>query len=241
MKLVNLAHMEVAKLWYLEQFNLSKMMKKDDKMRLADSLVMESFHKNGKIVFPENTNKNIYFLKKGVVKIGKITETGDIDFQYLLKEGTIFGEMALAEGENPNMIATAVEDSVICHIDVSTMRVMMESNHYLNLAVMKLMGLRLKKIERRLENILFKDSRTRIIEFLLDFMHEFGENKKDNETIEARNFLSNKDIAVLTATSRQTVNSTLNELKKTGNIEFNNKIISMTMKQEKDLLKQISN
>ncbi len=216
--------MKVAKLWYLEQFNLMKRLKMNEKMRLADTMDMSSFHKNKQILFPEKTNKSIYFLKKGVVKIGKITESGEEDFQYLLKEGSIFGELALSEGESMNMIAVAVEDCMICHIDVETMRKLMESNSALSTAVLKIMGLRIKKVERRLESILFKDSKTRVTDFVRDFLEEFGERGEDG-TITAKNFLSNKDMAKLTATSRQTVNAVLNELKKKGSIDFDTKFI----------------
>ena len=88
---------------------------------------------------------------------------------------------------------------------------MMEKNSMLGMKVTKMIGFRLQKIERRLESLIFKDARTRIIDFIVDLGNEKG--KPIGKEILVKHNLTHQDIANLTATSRQTVTTILNELK----------------------------
>ena len=76
---------------------------------------------------------------------------------------------------------------------------------------MKIMGSRMLEMEQRLESLVFKDSRTRIIEFLKDLADKKGQ--RVGYEILVRKFMTHQDIANLTATSRQTVTTVLNELR----------------------------
>ena len=98
------------------------------------------------------------------------------------------------------------------------MQAMMRDNQPLSLKIFKLMGIRIKKIERRLESLVFKDARARIVEFLKDLAEERGQ-KVGFETM-VKNHFTHKDIASLTGTSRQTVTTILNELKDKNLINF---------------------
>ena len=88
---------------------------------------------------------------------------------------------------------------------------MMEKNSMLGMKVTKLIGFRLQKIERRLESLIFKDARSRIIDFIVDLGREQG--KAIGQEILVKHNLTHLDMANLTATSRQTVTTILNELK----------------------------
>ena len=91
--------------------------------------------------------------------------------------------------------------------------------------VLKIYGLRIKKLERRLSDLLYKDSATRIKEFIIDYINEFGEI--ENNRMVAKNLLSHKDIANLTNTSRQTASNVLSTLRKNDLIAYDAKYISI--------------
>ena len=90
--------------------------------------------------------------------------------------------------------------------------------HNLSLKITKLIGFRLQRIERRLESLVFKDARSRIIDFIVDMGKENG--KPIGKEILVKHFLTHQDIANLTATSRQTVTTILNELKESDLIHL---------------------
>jgi CRP-like cAMP-binding protein len=99
----------------------------------------------------------------------------------------------------------------------------MKENGELSFKLLKLVGFRLMKLERKLELLVFKDARTRVIEFLKDIASWKGKKVGYETMIPTR--LTHKDIASLTGTSRQTVTTILNELKEKNLINFDRKKI----------------
>jgi CRP/FNR family transcriptional regulator len=212
------------KLWYLEQFDIMKLLSRRQMMEMAEMLVDKQHKKDDPILFPFNSQKTIYMLKKGAVKIGNYTENGEENLKYVLKDGNIFGEMALIDG-NSNDFAIAAEDCIVCALNMNLLEDLMMRNKSFNSAIYKLIGFRLRKIETKLSSIIFKDSSTRIVDFLKEMGQDFG--KEEGGQVLVKNFLTNKEIAKLTFTSRQTVNSVLNKLKRNGNIDYNERVIKI--------------
>ena len=70
---------------------------------------------------------------------------------------------------------------------------------------------------------MFKDVRTRMLEFLKDFALERGEGGGPEYRID--HFLTHKDMADLIGTTRQTVTTLMNELRNEGKIDFSRRSI----------------
>jgi len=73
-------------------------------------------------------------------------------------------------------------------------------------------------LEERLESMIFKDSRTRIIDFLIKLAEKSGD--RVGYEVVVRKFMTHREIANITATSRQTVTTVLNVLKSNKVITF---------------------
>ena len=97
----------------------------------------------------------------------------------------------------------------------------MKNHSGLSILIMKMMGSRVHEMEQRLESLVFKDSRTRIIEFIIQSLEKSGQRIGYEWVL--RNFITHQDIANITATSRQTVTMVLNELKNENIINFDRK------------------
>jgi CRP-like cAMP-binding protein len=85
------------------------------------------------------------------------------------------------------------------------------------------LGEKLRHTEKRFESLVFKDARARIIDFLKDNAKDFGRQVGYEMLI--KHSLTQQDIANFTGTSRQTVTSVLNDLKKSNKIYFKRKSI----------------
>ncbi len=195
-------------------------------MRMCEILEMEHLDKGTAISLGDRDKKSIFFLKKGAVKI---SDAKSDTVKYVVKKGNIFGELALYDQQAAaEEQAFALEDSIICHIGADMMEKLMEKHRSLKNAVLKIYGLRIKKLERRLQDLLYKDSTRRIADFITDYVHEFGEENKNGRI--AKNLLSQKDIANLTNTSRQTVSNTLSNLRKARLIDYSAQYISIPKK-----------
>ncbi len=149
-----------------------------------------------------------------------------------MKRGNIFGELALYNKEAAiEEVAYALEDCIICYIESEQMNRLMEKHKSLKNGVLKVYGLRIKKLERRLHDLLYKDSATRIQEFIFDYVEELAEEDETGKFV-AKNLLTHKEIANLTNTSRQTVSNVLSILRKKGIINYNIESISVNRVQQ---------
>ena len=202
-----------SKLWYLEQIDLLKGLREEEVQRIADRTTAASAHAGQHIYFPEEPSNVVFFLKKGRVKIATMGEDGKEVIKAVLYPGEVFGELGLAgEGRRRDHAIALDNDVMICAIGLDEIEVMMKENPNLNLAMTRLIGERAISLERRLEGLIFKDSRSRIIAFLKDMATKHG-TQVGHEVL-LKHELTHQDIADLTATSRQTVTTVLNDLKK---------------------------
>jgi len=176
--------------------------------------------KKGQYIYlQEDAADKIFFITEGRVKIGTHAENGKEITKAILTEGEVFGELSVVGIGKRRDYALAMEDTMMCELSVSDMKGLLKDHSPLNLFFMNLIGSRALEMERRLESLVFKDSRTRVIDFLL----ELGENKGRQVGYETlvRRFMTHQEIANLTATSRQTVTTILNELRTDNIITFN--------------------
>lgn len=211
--------------WYLENVNLFKFLCPRKVAGVPDTTKQEMAHsfKKGEFIYHANDPaKKVFLLEEGRVKISSYSETGKEIIKAILQPGEIFGELLILGTERRLNFATALDPVVrVCAMDFGLLHGLMLKNSEFSLRITKLIGLRLKQTERRLESLVFKDARTRIIEFLKELADEYG--KPIGDEILIKNFLTHKDIASLTATSRQTVTSILNDLRDQNLIYFDRK------------------
>ena len=185
---------------------------------------MSAFKKNDFIYFTNDAASSIYMIADGRVKIGHYTEDGKEVVKAILGKGEMFGELALTGEEKREDFAQSLDDNTsVCTMSIEEMQQLMLEDKELSLKIYKLIGLRIRKLERKIESLVFKDARTRIIEFLKDAAEWKGKKVGFETMIPTK--LTHKDIANLTGTSRQTVTTILNELKEKNLINFDRRKI----------------
>jgi CRP-like cAMP-binding protein len=183
------------------------------------------------VYFEEDSASKIYLIETGKIKLGYYTEDGKEVEKAILTKGELFGEKAILGEEKRNEFAQSLDNSTsICPIGINTMHDLMRDNKTFSLKIYKFLGLRFKKLERRLQSILFKDTRTRLLEFMSDLCEEYGYDcKKSGDKVIVHPY-TQKDIASLIGTSRSNLNVLMNELKEENIINFNRKEIRLIQK-----------
>lgn len=211
-------------LWYFEDTDLFDVLCPRKTPRMEELHVPDLFGKDEFIYFKDQPSVNIYMIANGRVKIGALSNDGKEIVKAILTKGEIFGELALAGEEVRNDFAQAMDtDTRVCTMTIDDLRALMKDNQELSLKIFKIMGFRLRKMERRIEALVFKDARTRIVDFLREMAEEKGQ--KVGFEMMIKNHLTHKDIASLTGTSRQTVTTVLNELRDDNVISFDRRRI----------------
>lgn len=211
-------------LWYFESVNLYNVLCPHKTKDMDKVHEFRTFKRDQIIYRPDEPSQFIYMIAGGRVKIGHYLEDGKEVTKAILTKGEIFGELALAGEEKRTDFAQAMDaDTAICPMSIDDLKALMWEDKELSFRLLKLVGLRLMRMERKLELLVFKDARTRIIEFLKDAASWKGKKVGFETMIPTK--LTHKDIAALTGTSRQTVTTILNELKEQNLIYFDRKKI----------------
>lgn len=172
------------------------------------------------IFMPDETADQLYVLSKGRVKTGTFSADGREVIKEILQPETLFGDLALAGETKRSEFAQALHDEVeYLSIKVTDFQQLMQQNQRLVFACLQHLTQRLQRVEERLAKLVLKDARERIIEFLVETAGKEG-RRVGYETL-LKHHLTQQDIANLTGTSRQTVTSVLNDLRKSNLIYFN--------------------
>ncbi|WP_299061059.1 Crp/Fnr family transcriptional regulator [uncultured Polaribacter sp.] len=215
-------------LWFFDNVNLFNLICPHKFKKHKKCHTFDAYKKSDYIYFEEDSASKVYLIEKGKVKLGYYTEDGNEVVKAILTKGELFGEKAILGEEKRNEFAQSVDASTsICPIGVETMHDLMRDNKTFSLKIYKFLGLRFKKLERRLQLILFKDTKTRFLEFMKELCEEFGHDcdKTGDKVIEHP--YTQKDIASLIGTSRSNLNVLMNELKEENLITFNRKEIRL--------------
>jgi len=216
--------------WYLECVNLFKIICPHQYKDYKKCHTLSHYKKKDYVYFDKDASKTVYLINSGKVKLGYYNDDGTEIVKSILSKGEVFGEKAfLGEGKRNEFAQSIDNKTVICPIPVDTLQDMMKNNTSFTLSFYKLINFRIKKLERRLEILLFKDVRKRTIEFINELKQEYGQTLLNGEIL-IKHPYSQKEIAILIGTSRPSLNIVLNNLKNEGALTFNGKEILLNPK-----------
>ncbi len=209
---------------HLEQFKLFDNIPRQVLEEVSNFTTLRSRSKNSYVYHPGDVSEVLFILKEGRVKIGNYSDDGREVIKAIIQPGEIFGEMGLAGELKRNEFAiTMKEECSYYMIYIEDLKMVMRDNPELSLRMIDRIGSRIRRTESRLESIIFKDSRTRVVEFIKEMADNIGRVYGDEVLLE--HFLTHQDIANLTGTSRQFVTCVLNELKRDHIIKFDRNTI----------------
>ena len=205
---------------YLKQLNVDAAKQKNWNI-LFDLKHARAMSKGTYLFLPEEQADKVYLLVEGSVKVGTYGAAGREITKAIYSAGELLGEEALFGTATRRNFACTLEKSTIAIVNVHDFQRKIRQHHDLHIALIQTVGERVLETEQRLESMVFKNSRSRIIEFL----HQMGERQGQRVGYEmlVRKFLTHQEIANLTATSRQTVTTILNELRNANVLTFNRK------------------
>ena len=201
-------------IWVLEDVNLFRMLCPHKFKAYKKEHTFNTYKKEDYIYFEEDSANKVYLIEKGKVKIGHYTEAGDEVVKAILSKGELFGEKAIFGEEKRDEFAKSIDNTTsICPVGVDTMHNLMRDNKPFSFRIYKLIGFRIKRLERRLELVLFKDAETRVDEFLKELAEDYGYCCPETGDTVIKHPYTQKDIAHLIGTSRPTLNAIMNKFK----------------------------
>jgi len=209
-----------AKITLLEQFSLFDALTESEKNRLTEVMEFRKKPRYSVIYHPGDTSEHIYLLSKGAVKISTHNNEGKEVIKQLIHPEAIFGELALVGEANRNETAQSLKEEIHYYtIRIADFQEILSRNAQVSQELLQLFGQRMMAAENKLENLIFKDARSRIVNFLHEVVLKRG--RQVGYEMLLKHSLTHQDIANITCTSRQTVTLVLNELRKENLIYFN--------------------
>lgn len=206
------------KLWFLENIDLTGIFCPKKLNHSRDDIDYAEYKRGDYIYMSHDKADKIFFITDGRVKIGALSGSGKEITKAILAKGELFGELAIVKSGERGDFAIAMEKTSCCVMTKDEMLGLMREHNSLSLFLMKTLGSRALEMENRLESMVFKDSRSRIVEFLTELVLKRGERVGYEYVV--RKFITHQEIANLTATSRQTVTTVLNDLRSQNIITF---------------------
>jgi len=201
--------------------NLSK----DELEILSNASKSLNLGKNQYLYNEKDETDNLYYIIDGIIKIGVYDENQDKEvIKNIFTKNTLFGDQAILGHKQYNSFAQVLSDEAnVIAIPSSIFRYLMQSNFEFNMRYLESIGNKMRFTDNRIESFMLHDARFRIIEFIKDNANKFGQ-KVGLETL-IKHPLTQQEIANYTGTSRQTVTTVLNELKKSNHIFLKRKSI----------------
>lgn len=217
--------MQRDKLWYLRQLDIFSGLSDEEYGIIDRDSRTLLLHKRQLLPYRGTGQQTVYFVKKGSLKLLRTTPDGHEVIIDILGPSTLFGEM---EGsDDPGEVsAEALEETLLCMMRRDNFDRLMEVVPTLGMRITKLTGLRLRKIQNRLVDMLYASVEARLATTLLGLATDFGVVHPDGTLLNLR--LTHSDLASLIASTRETVSAALNSLVRRGVIAFQNHRILVT-------------
>jgi CRP-like cAMP-binding protein len=156
----------------------------------------------------------------GRVRISAISPEGREVTMNVIAAGEIFGEIALLDGKPRSADATAVDDSVLMVVERKQFLPFLLRSPALVERMLVVLCDRLRRTSLVLEEIALFDLPARLARLLVKLATDYGRPALDGGGIRIDLKLSQRDLATLVASSRETVNKQLRGWRDKGMVDF---------------------
>lgn len=173
---------------------------------------------------------NVYFILHGKVKIYRTDIQGKEQIVNVLGEGEMFPHQGFFRNDNYPAHAEVLEEATLVYIPIPLFEQFLITNPEVSIKVFKVLGDIIVDLQNRLEEQILHNTYEQIILLLLRLSTSHGEviNK---EQVKLTTQFTNRDLANMIGSSRETVSRTLTQLKK-NNLVHMDKDGSMIVNRE---------
>lgn len=214
------------KIWHLKRCDLFSRLSEGELARLESRSLVRTFPRKSLIYMPSDQSDGVLLLTAGRVRIGTVTDEGKQAILAFVEPGELFGELAVFDDGNREDYAEATENSTVLLMPADEMCLLAEEHPTVSFGITKLIGLRRRRIERRLKSLLFRSNRERLIHLLLELAEQYG--RPTNGEIDLGIKLSHQDLAAVIGSTRETVTIVLGELQAEGTLRVGRRKIVLT-------------
>jgi len=193
----------------LSQLDLLELLASPEHRELAASFRERTYPKKALVCTPYDDLDQVFILKQGRLRVFLACDDREFTLA-LLEPGDIFSTHTRA-------FAETLEPSTLLIDTTEHFRQQLVANPGINLVMVKVLGELLKNSITIIEGLAFKDTRQRLLDFLLNAVEERGQQHPQGVILTLG--LSSEELALLIGTTRQTISTLINEFIKAGCME----------------------
>jgi CRP/FNR family transcriptional regulator len=213
------------KVWYLHQNRLFD--------RAAEGTVDANEHLFKTCLFPKRAlvfdqgdpTRLVYLIKRGKVRIMRLTPDGKEITVAVLGAGDLFGEETLFDDQPRTTHAVCIEESLLCTANADDLFGLLSRDPTLALNVAKVLSDKLLDASATMEDLAYAKVPDRIMHLFARLATEHGVERPNGTLLDVR--LTHADIASLVGSTRETVSLELSNLAKAGRIAYDGKHITI--------------
>ncbi|WP_211655487.1 Crp/Fnr family transcriptional regulator [Planococcus alpniumensis] len=202
------------KLTLLSHINLFDELPMEDMKLIDKNSIMTPVKKGTQILIPEQPLDVLFFLKKGQVRLYRMTSQGKQFTTDILVDGNVFGETESFMLTDKQTYAEAMTDCYLCTMDKGKFESFVRSTPDVSFKLIQILSNRLKETYDLSEKIALGDVRYRTLFLLLKMSEKSGTRDKEWQSINMK--ITHEDIATMVGSSRETISLLMSKLKKEG-------------------------
>lgn len=206
----------------LSKFTLFRDLNDEELLEIVNISISREFKKGSHVFLQDDPLENVYFIYDGKIKIYKSDITGKEQIVNFLKKGEMFPHVGFFRKGGYPAFSEVVEDSTVVVVPISQFENVLIENPELCIKVFKVLGERIVDLQDRLEAQILNNTYEQIIKLLVRLGKIHGQELKDGK-MKLKGEFTNKDLANMIGTTRETVSRTLTRMKKEGKIEVDEK------------------
>lgn len=197
----------------LSGFMLFRDLEEDELEKIVDISIAREWKKNSHVFLQGDRLENVYFIHEGKVKIYKSDANGREQIVAILKKGEMFPHVGFFRKGGYPGYSEVLEQAQLVVVPISQFEKVLVENPHLSIKVFKVLGEKIVDLQERLEAQILNNTYEQIIKLLIRLGEMHGEKLENGQVLLKADF-TNKDLANMIGTTRETVSRTLTRMKK---------------------------
>jgi CRP-like cAMP-binding protein len=180
---------------------------------MAAAAPMKAYTTGDVVHSPHQPVETLFILKKGRIRIFRVSPDGRALTTAIVEPGTIFGEMVIVGQQMHDSFAEALDDVVVCVMSKRDVRRLLLGDARIAARISETLGRRLGELEQRLSDAVFKSAPERVASTLVTLAGTHS-SRPLGRGVQVK--LTHEQLAALAGTSRETTTKILNEYAEQG-------------------------
>lgn len=195
--------------WCISEVDIFRDLSPEEMGAIAAAAPMKTYSTGELLYSPTQPSEVLFILKRGRVRIFRVSAEGRALTTAIISPGTVFGEMTLLGQRMYDNFAEALDEVTVCVMSRDDVRRFLLADARISARITEILGRRVADLEQRLSDSVFKSVPQRIATTLLTLAAETRPRVLGTRGPQIS--LTHEQIAALAGTSRETTTKVLHE------------------------------